>query len=115
METVTFEERRKEMGGAWLPGVCRGQKTSSAKTLGEKTPGWLEPSEEEGQESELISANWACALSCVPTTPARPHLALSWGKRKVLLGKVLSFSEPQFLHLSNGLVIPFLHGRHEGT
>ena len=85
METLTFEERRKEMGGAWLPAVCRGQKTSSAKTLAEKTPGWLEPmKKEEGQESELISASWACALSCVPATPTRPHLALSWGKRKVL-------------------------------
>lgn len=85
METLTFEERRKEMGGAWLPAVCRGQKTSSAKTLAEKTPGWLEPmKKEEGQESELISASWACAVPCVPATLTRPHLALSWGKRKVL-------------------------------
>ena len=33
----------------------------------------------------------------------------------VALGKVLSLSEPQFVHLSNGLVIPFLHGCHENT
>ena len=42
--------------------------------------------------------------------PLNPEFASS-----VALGKVLSFSVPQFLHLSNGLVIPFLHGRHEGT
>ena len=34
METLTSEERRKEMVGAWLPAVCRGKKTPSAKTLG---------------------------------------------------------------------------------
>lgn len=60
-------------------------------------------------------------LCPVSATPARP-LALSWGKREALqgeraafksrvcqlcvLGKVLSLSEPQFVHLSNGLVIP---------
>ena len=97
------------------------------------TAGWLEPSEEEGEESELKLASWACMCPVFPpATPTHCHLALSWGKRKVLsgerelplkpefassvaLGKVLSFSEPQFLHLSNGLVIPFLGGCHAGT
>ena len=78
---------RRKGGRKWGELICQsllGQKTSSAKILVEKTTGWLEPSEEEGQESELISASWACSLSCVPNTPTHPHLALSWGKRKVL-------------------------------
>ena len=42
--------------------------------------------------------------------PLNPEFASS-----VALGKVISLSEPQFVHLSNGLVIPFLHGCHENT
>ena len=34
MEMVTFEQRMKEMGVTWLAVICRGQRTTSAKTLG---------------------------------------------------------------------------------
>ena len=100
-----------------------------------RTAGWLEPSEEEGEESELKLASWACLyVSCVPASnthppPPSPQLGKEKGSvgrerelplnpefaSSVALGKVLSFSEPQFLHLSNGLVIPFLSGCHAGT
>ena len=33
MEMVTFEQMMKEMGGTWLAGIRRGQRTTSAKTL----------------------------------------------------------------------------------
>lgn len=109
------------MRGAWLPAVCRGE-APSAKTWAGRTPGWLEPSEEEGQESDLMSASWAgCALCSCHTHPS--HLALSWEEKgslgrerlpfnpkfasSVALGQEVLLSEPQFLHLSNGLVIPF--------
>ena len=31
METVTFEERRKEMGGAWLPVSAEGRKPAAPR------------------------------------------------------------------------------------
>lgn len=72
METVTFELRMKEMGGLGWQVSAEGRKPPALRPWAERRPGGSEPSEEEGEESELISASWACTVPCSPATPARP-------------------------------------------
>ena len=120
------------MGGAWPPVCAEGRKLAVPRPWGEHT---RMAGTQRGRRPRIgtdLGQLGLCSVLCshhTRTPTSSPQLGKEKGSlgrerelplnpefaSSVALGKVLSFSEPQFLHLSNGLVIPFLHGRHEGT